>query len=90
MLKSMGKRSVVMLDFGANSTDMSIMADGYLVFSQSISIGSDSLTQSIINKFNFDYNRAEEFKRNYGLIPNVLEGKIFSSLTPIMDSIRIL
>ena len=89
MLKSMGKRSVVMLDFGANSTDMSIMADGYLVFSQSISIGSDSLTQSIINKFNFDYNRAEEFKRNYGLIPNVLEGKIFSSLTPIMDSIML-
>lgn len=89
MFKSSHKPTCVMLDFGANSTDMSIMTNGSLVFSQSISIGSDSLTQAIVNKFNFDYNRAEEFKRNYGLIPNVLEGKIYSVLAPIVESIMI-
>lgn len=89
MFRSTGKKDLVMLDFGANSTDMSIMSDGYLVFSQSIAIGSDSLTQSIVNKFNFEYSRAEEFKRNYGLAPNVLEGKIYSVLSPIMESIMI-
>lgn len=89
MYKSTQKKNLVMLDFGANSTDMSIMTNGYLVFSQSISIGSDSLTQSIVNKFNFEYNRAEEFKRNYGLVQTVLEGKIFSVLSPIMESIMI-
>ncbi len=89
MFRSMRRKDCVMLDFGANSTDMSIMTNGALVFSQSIPIGSDSLTQSIINKFNFDYNRAEQFKRSYGLIPTVLEGKIYGALLPIIESIMI-
>ncbi len=75
MFRSMGKKDCVMLDFGANSTDMSIMTNGALVFSQSISIGSDSLTQAIVNKFSFDYNRAEEFKLGYGLLQNAADGK---------------
>ncbi len=87
MFRSMGKKDCVMLDFGANSTDMSIMTNGALVFSQSIPIGSDALTQSIVNMFNFDYNRSEQFKRGYGLLPNVVEGKIYNALLPIVDSI---
>ncbi len=89
MFRAMKKKDCVMLDFGANSTDMSIMIEGALVFSQSISIGSDALTQAIVNKFNFDFNRSEEFKRNYGLLPTVLEGKIYSALSPIIESIMI-
>lgn len=89
MHRATNQRHVVMLDFGANSTDMSIMADGYLVFSQSISIGSDSLTQAIINKFNFEYNQAEEYKRNYGITPNVLENKIYEVLSPVLESIML-
>ena len=89
MYRSTNKRDLVMLDFGANSTDMSILSEGYLVFSQSIAIGSDSLTQSIVNKFNFEYSRAEEFKRNYGVVDNVLEGKIYNVLSPIIESILV-
>lgn len=87
MYRATQQKHVVMLDFGANSTDMSIMLDGYLVFSQSISIGSDSLTQAIINKFNFDYSQAEEYKRNYGVSEGVLENKIYQALAPILESI---
>jgi len=89
MYRATKQKHVVMLDFGANSTDMSIMLDGYLVFSQSISIGSDSLTQSIINKFNFEYKQAEEYKRNYGVVKEVLEGKIYQVLSPILESIML-
>ncbi len=89
MYRSTGKKALVMLDFGANSTDMSIISEGYLVFSQSIVIGSDSFTQAIVNKFNFEYQRAEEFKRNYGVVPTVLEGKIYSVLSPILESIMV-
>ncbi|KUK76310.1 MAG: Type IV pilus assembly protein PilM [candidate division WS6 bacterium 34_10] len=87
MYRATQQKHVVMLDFGANSTDMSIMMEGYLVFSQSISIGSDALTQAIVNKFNFEYNQAEEYKRNYGITPNVLENKIYNVLSPILESI---
>ncbi|MBU1120102.1 pilus assembly protein PilM [Patescibacteria group bacterium] len=89
MYRATKKKDLVMLDFGANSTDMSILSEGYLVFSQSIAIGSDSLTQSIVNKFNFEYSRAEEFKRNYGVVENVLEGKINNVLSPIVESILV-
>jgi len=87
MYRSQQKNQLIMLDFGANTTDMSIMNDGFLVFSQSISIGSDALTQAIINQFNFEFVQAEEYKRNYGLISDVLDGKVYSTLKPIMDSI---
>ncbi len=89
MYRATKKKDLVMLDFGANSTDMSILSEGYLVFSQSIAIGSDSLTQSIVNKFNFEYSRAEEFKRNYGVVGNVLDGKIYNVVSPIIESILV-
>ena len=87
MFRATGDKQLVMLDFGAETTDMSVMNNGYLVFSQSISIGSDSLTQALINQFNFDYVQAEEYKRSYGLQQDALEGKVLSALAPVMDSI---
>lgn len=87
MFRATQEKHLVMLDFGAQTTDMSVMVDGNLVFSQSISIGSDSLTQAIVNQFNFEYTQAEEYKRNYGLVADVLEGKILTALKPVMDSI---
>lgn len=87
MFKATRMQHVVMLDFGSSSTDMSIMLDGQLVFSQSIAIGSDSLTQAIVNKFNFEYQQAEEYKRNYGVVEGILEGKVYAALSPIIDAI---
>ncbi len=88
MFRATGKKHMVMLDFGATSTDMSILLDGQLVFSQSIAIGSDSLTQSIVNKFNFEYQQAEEYKRNYGVVEGVLEGKMYQTLAPILSALN--
>lgn len=87
MFRATKIKHMVMLDFGSSSTDMSILLDEQLVFSQSIAIGSDSLTQAIVNKFSFEYQQAEEYKRNYGIVENVLEGKIFNTLKPIVDAI---
>ena len=84
---SSGERSQLMLDFGAQSTDMSVMSEGNLVFSQSISIGSDALTQAIVNKFSFEYNQAEEYKRTYGIKEKELEGKVYEAIKPVFDSI---
>lgn len=87
MIRATSMKDIVMLDFGANSTNMSIMSQGNLVFSNSIAIGSDSLTQALVNKFNFEYQRAEEFKRNYGVVEGMLEGKVYAVLSPIIESI---
>ncbi len=87
LYRAVKNEHMVMLDFGAGATDLSIIRNGFLVFSQSIPIGSDVLTQTLINQFNFDYNQAEEYKRNYGVLPDVLEGKVYSALSPVLKSI---
>lgn len=87
MYRSAKMKHMVMLDFGSSTTDMSVLLDEQLVFSQSIAIGSDSLTQAIVNKFNFEYQQAEEYKRNYGVVESVLEGKIYQTLKPIVDAV---
>lgn len=85
--RSGGAQNAVILDFGSQSTDMGIMSNGDLIFSQSISVGADALTRAVAADFSFDYTQAEEYKRNYGLDPSQVEGKIYNSLKPVMDSI---
>ncbi len=87
LYKAGGTKEAVILDLGSQSTDMGIMVEGNLIFSQSISVGSDALTRAIVSDFSLEYNQAEEYKRNYGLEPEQLEGKIYNTLKPVVDSI---
>jgi len=77
----------VLLDFGAQSTDMAVILGGELYFSQSISTGSDLLTKAIATEFQLSYPQAEEYKRAYGLIETAAEGKIYRVLKPVIDII---
>lgn len=79
--------TALIVDMGAQSTDISIVKNSRPVFSQSISTGSDAITKSIAADFNFEYIQAEEYKRNYGLDKTQLEGKIYNSIKPVMDLI---
>ncbi|MBN2100336.1 type IV pilus assembly protein PilM [Candidatus Dojkabacteria bacterium] len=85
--RSANVSDAVILDLGSQSTDMGIMVGGELLFSQSIAVGSDSLTRAIASEFSFEYNQAEEYKRNYGIDPSQLEGKIYQVLKPVVDSV---
>ncbi len=86
MYKATGLQHMVILDFGSQTTDMSIMHEGQMIFSQSIAIGSDSMTQALVNQFGFEYAQAEQYKRNYGVTYNILENKIYNTLKPILDA----
>jgi len=79
--------SVMILDFGAKSTDLSVVQGGQLLFSQSLATGSDALTEALAADFGLEIQQAEEYKRNYGLDESQLEGKIINSLKPIMQVI---
>lgn len=81
------KDTSLVLDFGSQTTDMSVVKDNKLLFSQSISTGSDALTRAIMNEFSLEYNQAEQYKRKYGIVPDQLEGKIYKSLEPLMKVI---
>ncbi len=87
--KATEAKHMVALDFGSKTTDLSVMYDGKMIFSQSIAIGSDSMTQALVNQFGFEYAQAEQYKRNYGVTQNVLENKVYNALSPILDAMLV-
>jgi type IV pilus assembly protein PilM len=75
----------LVIDFGAKSIAVAVIHDKAVIFSQSINIGSDSLTQAISKDYNIDARQAEQYKIAYGLLPGEIEGKIAKSLLPVMQ-----
>ena len=82
------EKSFMILDFGANGTDMSVVKNGKMIFSQSIGTGSDSLTKAIANDFNLEVAQAEKYKIAYGLKKDEIDGKIYNSILPIVQIIQ--
>lgn len=76
---------VFIVDFGATSTDFVLARNGVPVFTQTISTGSDAFTKSIAGDYGIDLQRAEQYKRAYGLDQTAGEGKIAKSIDPIMQ-----
>jgi len=61
-------RSVIILvDIGALSTDINIIADRIPILSRSIDVGGDTITRAIAKNFNVSAKRAEQFKRDFGM-----------------------
>lgn len=87
-------RSVIMmLDVGAVSTDISVVVGGIPVLNRSIDVGGATITAAIANTMNIDANRAEQFKRDFGIagggaggekIPKTIE----FTFTSIVNEIR--
>ena len=77
----------VIMDFGHSDIEVVIEFKGKLLFTQTISTGSYILTKAIAQEFNLEEIQAEEYKKSYGLDPSQLDGKIYRTIGPIMDSI---
>ena len=79
---------VLVIDFGAKGIAVAVLKGANVIFSQSISTGSDALTQAIARDYNIDLRQAEQYKITYGLLQGQLEGKIAKSLLPVMQIIN--
>lgn len=77
----------LILDFGAKSTDIAITRDKHILFARSLPIAGDALTRTISQGLSIDPIQAEEYKKNYGLNTEVLEGKIEKVLNPLVRMI---
>lgn len=84
---------VMIVDIGATATDIAVMVDGIPLINRSIDVGGNSITKAIAQSLNIDLDRAEQFKRDFGLsssqeavgqIPKTIEFAISS----IMNEIR--
>ncbi|MFH1866659.1 MAG: type IV pilus assembly protein PilM [Patescibacteria group bacterium] len=85
---------VLILDIGALTTDLVIVDDHIPVFNRSIDIGGVTVTKAISNSLNIDQTRAEQFKRDVGIVregasstsgvPNTIK----ETISPIINEIK--
>lgn len=57
----------MVVDIGATATDIAILVDGIPLINRSIDVGGDTITKAIAQSLNVDAERAEQFKRDFGL-----------------------
>lgn len=74
----------LLLDLGSSATDMAIVKNGRVVFTRSIPVGGEAFTRAVSQGLGITAAQAEEYKKTYGLTPGQLEGKVRSSLEPVL------
>lgn len=77
-------KTVLLVDLGANSTDIAISSQGLLSFSRSIPIAGEAFTRAVSQGLGISPVQAEEYKKTYGLETTQLEGKIKGALAPVL------
>ncbi|MDZ7798017.1 MAG: type IV pilus assembly protein PilM [Patescibacteria group bacterium] len=58
---------VMIVDIGALATDISVIKNGIPILNRGVDVGGDTITKSIANALNIDSERAEQFKRDFGI-----------------------
>lgn len=81
------QQTVLLVDFGARSTDIAISKNGNLVFTRSIPTAGEAFTRSVAQSFGIEQQQAEQYKRTYGLSTQQLEGKIKKALAPVFNMV---
>lgn len=62
------KTPVMLIDFGATTTIISVAAASVPLTNRSIDLGGQTITKTLADNLNIDLNRAEQFKRDFGLL----------------------
>ena len=58
--------TLALVSIGAVSTDISIVNQGNLIFTRSVPIAGDTLTEAIADQLGRSFEEAEELKKGYG------------------------
>lgn len=86
--------TVMIVDIGSITTDICIIEKGVPVLNRSIDLGGLSITKAIAQSLNISLERAEQFKRDFGVSlsvdnqPQGINKNIAASLSPIINEIK--
>lgn len=85
------RSTVMIVDIGSTTADICIIEDGVPILNRGIDTGGSFITKTIMNSLNVNEERAEQFKRDFGLagggfknIPDVIQ----KSLNSIINEIK--
>jgi len=84
--------TVMIVDIGATTADICIIEQGVPILNRGIDTGGEFITKTIMNSLNVNQERAEQFKRDFGLsdvggyknVPDVIQ----KSLNSIINEIK--
>lgn len=77
------EQTVLIVDFGARSTDLAVAKNGQFVFSRSIQTAGEAFTRAVAQYLGIATAQAEEYKKTYGMDTAQLEGKVGTALEPV-------
>ncbi|MBP6042131.1 type IV pilus assembly protein PilM [Candidatus Saccharibacteria bacterium] len=77
----------LVLDIGANSSDLSIFVNGAPRLIRSIPVGGNTFVKSVMQVLRVDEDQAAQFVFKFGLNQQKLEGQIYESIYPSLKSL---
>jgi len=80
-------QALILIDLGAYETSISVVEAGVLRFCRTITSGGETITKAIASNLNVDTSRAEQFKKDFGINMEKLEGQILKSIRPIVNTL---
>lgn len=61
------KKTMAIIDIGSTATEISIIKEGVVCFSRNIDVGGKTITQVLMNSLGVNFERAEQFKKDFGV-----------------------
>lgn len=86
-LSGVGDPPTMLMHVGASSSDFAVLNKGKLVLTYSSAVGGAALTKAIEVELELAPAQAEQYKRAYGLKPEVLEGRVRNAILPVFNNI---
>lgn len=81
------KSPVLIIDMGATATDVEIIDHGSPLLTRTVNFGGNAITQSIAGSMNIVFDRAEQFKKDFGLAQDKLGGQVPRAIQPVVEAI---
>lgn len=75
----------VIIDIGAKTTGINFVRNGFLQLSRSLNIGGDTMTNRIAEVLNISEVRAEQFKKDFGIMESAF---IPEAVKPVLNTIK--
>lgn len=78
--------SILLIDIGAKSTTVNLVDNNYLRYSKSLSVGGDTITNSLAQSLSVNFARAEQFKKDFGM--TTAGAQMPQVIRPVLDMIK--
>lgn len=75
------EQTIALMDMGAQTTDVSVFNKGELLFTRTVGIAGESITQEIMESYELEFEKAEEYKKDNNVFSDANLNVIIRNLT---------